>query len=203
VYALLKQAHPEWSAAAAKSALMTTAYQSVLDNDRVSPADPFDFGAGHIRPGGTWNKGSATEPGLVYDAGFLDYLGFLCDEAPEVFANPAATCGTLESIGIPVTAENLNYPSIGAAEVPGSITVMRTVTSVASENGWREYTASVEAPPGFSVTVEPSTFSLRSGESLTFYVTITNVSAPIGEWRFGSLTWVDKTGNYSVRSPMR
>jgi subtilisin family serine protease len=202
VFALLKQAHPEWSAAAAKSALMTTAYQSVLDNDRVSPADPFDFGAGHIRPGGNWSKGSVTEPGLVYDAGFLDYLGFLCDEEPSVFGDPAGTCGLLESIGVPTTAENLNYPSIGASEAPGSITVMRTVTSVAKENGWREYTAQVVAPPGYSVTVEPSTFRLRSGESQTFYVHITNVSAPIGAWRFGSLTWVDKTGNYRVYSPI-
>jgi hypothetical protein len=202
VYALLKQAHPEWSAAAAKSALMTTAYQAVLDNDRVSPADPFDFGAGHIRPGGQWNKGSATEPGLVYDAGFLDYLGFLCDEAPEVFVNPAATCASLASIGIPITAENLNHPSIGASEVPGAITVMRTVTSVAKESGWREYTAQVEAPPGFSVTVEPSAFRLRSGESQTFSVHIVNIGAQIGEWRFGSLNWVDKTGGYSVRSPI-
>ena len=52
LYALLKQAHPAWSAATAKSALMTTAYQNVRDNDRVHKADPFDFGAGHVRPGG-------------------------------------------------------------------------------------------------------------------------------------------------------
>ena len=55
---------------------MTTAYQDVLDNDRMSPADPFDMGAGHINPGGKANKGSIFEPGLVYNAGFLDYLGF-------------------------------------------------------------------------------------------------------------------------------
>ena len=47
VYALIKQAHPDWSEAMAKSAIMTTAYQGVVDNDRSSPADPFDFGAGH------------------------------------------------------------------------------------------------------------------------------------------------------------
>ena len=203
VYALLKQAHPDWSAAAAKSALMTTAYQqNVLDNDRVSPADPFDFGAGHIRPGDKWIKGSVTEPGLVYDAGFLDYLGFLCDEAPEVYANPAATCASLAAGGVPIAAENLNYPSIGVAEVRASITVQRKVTSVAKENGVREYTAQVEAPPGFTVSVEPSKFSLRSGASQTFSLRITKTGAPNEEWRFGALTWKDKTQNFSVRSPI-
>jgi subtilisin family serine protease len=202
VFALLKQAHPEWSAAMAKSALMTTAYQDVLDNNRVSPADPFDMGAGHINPGGPWNKGSITEPGLAYDAGFLDYLGFLCDEGPEVFANPAGTCGALESLGVPTEAHNLNYPSIGAANVPGSLTITRTVTSVAKENGWRNYTVSVDAPPGYTVNVSPSTFSLKKGQSVTYSVSFTNVSAPVGEWRFGSLTWNDQTGSYHVYSPI-
>ena len=33
-------------------------------------------------------------------------------------------------------------------------------------------------------------------------MTITNVDAPIGEWRFGSLTWHEKNGEYSVYSPI-
>lgn len=202
LFALLKQAHPDWSAAAARSALMTTAYQGVLDNDRVSPAEPFDMGAGHVNPGGAVRKGSAFQPGLVYDAGFYDYLGFLCDAGPEVFANPAATCGTLESIGIPTEARNLNYPSIGVARVVGSETISRTVTSVAQENGNRTYRASVVAPAGYTVTVSPSTLTLRNGQSATFEVMITNVSAPVGAWRFGSLTWSDTTGNYKARSPI-
>ena len=56
-----------------------------------SPADPFDMGGGHVVPN------SALDPGLVYDAGFLDYLAYLCG------ANPGAvsqgTCDFLEAIG--------------------------------------------------------------------------------------------------------
>jgi subtilisin family serine protease len=202
VFALLKQAHPEWSAAMAKSALMTTAHQNVLDNNRTSPADPFDMGAGHIRPGGEWSKGSVTEPGLVYDAGFLDYLGFMCDAFPAALSNPAATCPALAAAGIPTKAINLNYPSIGISQVPGTKTVTRTVTSVAKESGWRTYSANVVAPPGYTVSVSPATIRLRTGQSATFTVTVTNVSAPVGQWRFGSLTWREKDGNYSVYSPI-
>jgi hypothetical protein len=92
LFALLKQVHPEWSAAAAKSALMTTASIDVRDNDRVSLADPFDMGAGHVNPGSPAAAGSSFNPGLVYDAGLLEYFGFLCDEGPEVFTEPEATC---------------------------------------------------------------------------------------------------------------
>ena len=202
VFALVKQAHPDWSAAEAKSALMTTAYQDVRDNDRVSPANPFAMGAGHIRPGGKVNKGSLYEPGLVYDAGFNEYLGFLCEADPSVFGNPTATCNSLSNAGIPTTARNLNLPSIGIANVPGSITVQRTVTSVANDNGWRTYQVSVDAPEGFNVSVSPASFRVKPGMSVTYQVTVTNVSAPIGEWHFGSLDWKDDTGHYVVHSPV-
>ena len=38
--------------------------------------------------------------------------------------------------------------------------------------------------------------------SASYQVTITNLSAPVGEWRFGSLTWSDSTGHYDVYSPI-
>jgi hypothetical protein len=199
-FALLKQAHPEWSPAMAKSALMTTAYQDVMKEDGMTPADPFDMGAGHLDVGGKANKGSALEPGLVYDAGLFEYAAFTCGMDWGVFTS--GSCDFLESIGVPTEPYNLNVPSIGVAELPGSQTVVRTVTSVAKENGWREYTVSVDAPPGYEVTVSPSTIQLKSGQSATYEVTITNVGAPAGEWRFGSLTWSDKTGNYDVYSPI-
>jgi hypothetical protein len=99
---LLKQAHPNWSAAEAKSALMTSARQDVLSNDRKTQAGPFDMGSGHVKPGRPGDTGSSFQPGLAYDAGFNEYLGFLCDADPSVFGNPDATCGSLEADGVPV-----------------------------------------------------------------------------------------------------
>jgi hypothetical protein len=200
IFALIKQAHPDWSPAMAKSALMTTAYQDVLKEDGVTLADPFDMGAGHVNPGNPVHKGSAFQPGLVYDAGLLEYAAFTCGADLGIFT--PGSCAFLESIGVPSDPSDLNLSSIGIQDLTGSQTVQRTVTSVAQENGWREYTVSVDAPAGFNVTVSPSTLRLKSGQSATYYVTVSNVSAPVGEWRHGSLTWTDNTGNYSVRSPL-
>ena len=200
MFALIKQAHPDWTPAMAKSAIMTTAYQRVKKEDGVTPADPFDMGAGHLNPGSPVHKGSAFQPGLVYDAGLFEYAAFTCGADLGVFT--PGTCAFLESLGVPSDPSDLNLPSIGIEGLAGSQTVQRTVTSVAKENGWREYKVSVDAPPGYRVAVNPSKIRLKKGDSATYYVTITNVSAPAGEWRHGSLTWMDKTGNYSVRSPI-
>jgi subtilisin family serine protease len=201
IFALLKQAQPDWSPAMAKSAIMTTAHQDVKDNDRVSDADPFDMGAGHVDPGEQANKGSPFQPGLAYHAGLFEYAAYTCGEDFGVFTS--GSCDFLEAIGVPLEPYNLNLPSIGIAELAGSQTVARTVTSVARESGWRDYTVSVEAPPGYSVTVTPSSFSLKRGDTATYHVTITNDgSVPAGEWRFGSLTWNDDTGHYDVYSPI-
>lgn len=199
LFALISQEHPDWSAAMAKSALMTTADTDVLDNDRVTQATPFEMGSGHANLGGPGTTGSAFQPGLVYDAGFNDYLGFLCDADPSVFGNPAATCGSLTDAGFATEAHNLNYPSIGVAQLAGSETVTRTVTSVASRPV--KYTVAVDEPDGYDVTVSPSSFTIPAGQSRTFEVEIDNVSGPIGEWRFGSLTW-NAAGGFAVRSPI-
>ncbi len=159
--------------------------------------------AGHVNPGNAVHKGSSFQPGLVYDAGFNEYLGFLCDAAPQVFVDPVATCALLDSLGIPTDASDLNLPSIGIAELAGSQTVVRTVTSVARENGWRTYDVSVDAPEGYDVVVTPSRIRLRRGQTATYEVTITNNGGgPVGVWRHGSLEWNDTTGSYRVYSPI-
>ncbi|HSG88099.1 MAG TPA: S8 family serine peptidase [Pseudomonadales bacterium] len=200
LFALLKQAHPDWTPAIAKSALMTTAYQGVKKEDGVTAADPFDMGAGHVDPGGQANKDSIFEPGLAYDAGLFEYAAFTCGGELGVFS--AGTCGFLDAIGVPSAPTDLNLPSIGIADVVGSTTVTRTVTSVARESGWRTYVAQVDAPPGFAVDVSPASLRLKRGMSASFEVTVSNLSAPEDSWQFGDLTWVADNGLYEVRSPM-
>ena len=199
--ALLKQAHPDWSPAMAKSALMTSARQDVRKQDGETRADPFDFGAGHVDPSGRASAdGSVFNPGLVYDAGAVDYVAFLCD-TPSAFAVPllvGVSCEVLAEAGFQTIATNLNYPSIAVSEVPGAKTITRTVTNVSDETN--TYRARVDEPRGYDVTVTPNRITLEPGDTATFEVAFTNVNAPIGEWRFGSLSWVD--GRNRVRSPI-
>lgn len=191
--ALLRQMHPDWSPAMVKSALMTSAHQDVKKEDGSTPADPFDMGGGHIAPN------PAANPGLAYDAGFLDYLGFLCGAAPQAFANPDATCAFLKSLGIPTDPSGLNIASIGIADLAGSQTISRTVTSVTPDTAI--YNVSIDAPPGVDVTVTPETLVLEPGEMATYDVTFTSgAGATLDQWAFGSLTWSD--GTRSARSPI-
>ncbi|MDP9494777.1 MAG: S8 family serine peptidase, partial [Actinomycetota bacterium] len=197
LFALIKQAHPDWSSAMAKSALMTTARQDVRKEDGRGRATPFDFGAGHVDPSGTTSTaGSLFNPGLVYDAGLFEYAGFTCGAEAEIFS--PGTCDFLAGLGVPLETYNLNYPSIGVSEVPGTKTVIRTVTNVSNETA--TYRADVDEPRGFDVEVNPNRIRLAPGESVAFQVTFVSDGAPIGEWRFGSLTW--ESGRNDVRSPI-
>jgi subtilisin family serine protease len=190
--ALVLQEHPDWSPAAVKSAFMTTARQNIVKEDLETRADPFDFGAGHVDP----NK--AIDPGLVYDAGTLDYLAASCGTVSPLLSPD--DCGVVESLGFSLDPANLNLPSIAVGELLGEKTIVRRVTNVNSRSN--RYRASVKSPPGFRVTVTPSTLTLEPGETQSFEVTIRNVSAPPGEWRFGRLSWKSGNGNFSVRSPI-
>ena len=211
MYALLKQVHPDWSAAAAKSALMTTANSSVLDSDRLSPATPLATGSGMARTGGPALRGSAFNPGLIYDAGLGQYQGFLCDEGRDGVPDSEATCAAFAAAGVPTHATDLNYPSIGDEAVSGSATVVRSVMGVTDST--ISYRAAVVEPAGYAITVTPSELTIAPGQTVWFSVTITNLgtSTP-GEWRFGSLTWSGggtsvgssgyAYGGFNVRSPI-
>jgi subtilisin family serine protease len=188
---LLRQAHPTWSPAAIKSALMTTGYSTL--NDGVAGASngllPWSQGAGHIDP----NK--AIDPGLVYDAGKADYIQYNCkvNKATVTPASDCTTYGTLDE------TYNLNLPSItvNAVQVPGATTIRRSVTNVGATDA--TYTASASVP-GFSTVVTPSTLTLAPGATGSFTVQLTKTTAPVTVWRFGSLSWTD--GTHTVKIPV-
>ena len=190
VAALLLQAHPEWSPAAIKSALMTTARQTVSGSDGETPANPFDFGAGHIVPN------NAVDPGLVYETSNDEYDAFACG-----IASPAVTddrCSELEAAGFSFSAADLNQPAISVGRLANERTVRRTVTNPGEQSA--TYTASVVPPSGIGVTVVPLSVSLGPGQSGSYDVTLRFESGPIDLWRVGSLTW--QSGDRSVYSPL-
>ena len=195
-FAILKQAHPDWSPAIAKSALMTTARQDIKKSFSDIPADPFDIGAGEILPT------AAMDPGLAYDAGLFDYAAFTCGNQNTIFTSD--TCDFLESIGFSFDGSDLNLPSIGIGSLIGSQTVPRTVTAVYNNEGNKTFHVSVDAPPGIDVVVSPSTIELLGkGSTMDFEVTFSvNDDTVMDEWTFGSLTWVHEDDNYYVRSPI-
>lgn len=203
VAALLKARHPEWSPAAIKSALMTTAYvhdnthRPLLDASTASPSTPYDHGAGHINPL------KALDPGLIYDIESQDYFEFLCTQKLprgqlRVFGkNPNKTCKNTRA-----NAGDLNYPAISVVfpEKPSvsSLTLHRTVTNVGPPVS--NYHLAVSEFIGVSIKVEPEMLKFtRKNQKLSYKITFTSKyqqTAP----EFGGLVWKD--GVHSVRSPI-
>jgi hypothetical protein len=60
------------------------------------------------------------------------------------------------------------------------------------------YRASVAAPPGFTVQVNPSRLDVPAGATRAFTVTFTRTTAAFGQYAFGSLEWQD--GVHAVHS---
>ncbi|CAI9102294.1 OLC1v1000537C1 [Oldenlandia corymbosa var. corymbosa] len=207
--ALLKSAHPDWSPAAIRSAMMTTSsvidngFHPMVDESTGKPSTPYDFGAGHL------NLDLAMDPGLVYDLTNNDYVNFLCGieygpKTIQVITKAPVSCPARKPF-----PENLNYPSIAALFSSGSTgvstkTFFRTVTNVGAEAN-AVYTAKIEAPKGVSVSVKPSKLVFTEKiRKLSYYVSVTadskNLVLGNSGAVFGSLSWVD--GKHVVRSPM-
>jgi len=183
VAALMKQLRPTWSPAAIKSALMTTASAVKLPNGSVD-TNRWGYGAGHVDPN------AAARVSLVYDAGPVDYLRFLCGVGS--LSGASTTCQNVGSIA----PYNLNLPSM-TAEVLGRATLQRRVTNTG--NATANFVASASLP-GFTVEVVPSQLSLAPGQTGQFEVRLARTTAPAGSWSFGELSW--SNGVQQVRSPL-
>ncbi|KAG6405724.1 hypothetical protein SASPL_133318 [Salvia splendens] len=146
VVALLKNAHPDWSPAAIKSAIMTTADQvnhegKPINDQRLLPADVFATGAGHVNPT------NANDPDLIYDLKPEDYIPYLCG-----LNLSNAQVGTVVHRRVDCKKETsireaqLNYSSFSIRLRLTLQNYARTVTNVCEANS--EYKVSVAAPAG-------------------------------------------------------
>ena len=188
--ALLMDLHPDWTPMMIKSALMTTGYD-VLDGGTPAPnTNPvliFRQGAGHVAPN------SAADPGLVFNSGWNDWLSFICATQPQGLD---ATCNALWGMGYSKDPSDFNVPSIAIADLAGSQTVTRTVTNVGPKS---TYSVSFSGA-GISASVSPSSFTLKTGESRTLQITVSNIGAALNSYTGGQLTWSD--GTHNVRIPV-
>lgn len=208
--ALLKAAHPEWSPAAIRSALMTTAYtvdnrgETMLDESTGNSSTVMDYGAGHVHPQ------KAMDPGLIYDLTTYDYVDFLCNsnyttKNIQTITRKHADCSGAKRAG---HIGNLNYPSLSAVfqqygRHKMSTHFIRTVTNVGDANS--VYTATVRPPSGTSVTVQPDKLTFRRvGQKLNFLLrveaTAVKLSPGSSSLKSGSLVWSD--GKHLVTSPI-
>jgi subtilisin family serine protease len=188
VAALLKEAHPDWSPSVLKSALMTSAYQQVVNPDG-SATNPFDRGAGHISP----NR--AIDPGLVYTNEFRDHAAYLCGTLLPPYSQ--ADCAGYAAAGFSGVASDLNLPSVALAGLVTGDVVKRRVTNLGPPS---TYSASIVAPPDVAISVQPATLVLGTGESADVSLRFTSASTAFDLWDFGQLTWND--GKHTVVSPI-
>ncbi|KAJ0744510.1 putative tripeptidyl-peptidase II [Helianthus annuus] len=198
IVGLLKTLHPDWSPAAIRSAIMTTARTrdneaKPMTNASHIKATPFSYGAGHVQP----NR--AMDPGLVYDLTTTDHLNFLCalgytKSQIEKFSETPYACPSKN-----ISLLDFNYPSITVPNLNGSVTVTRTVKNVGSP---ATYTSYVFKPAGVSVRVQPKSLKFKKiGEEKMFKVTFkSKMGRAVGEYAFGQLKWSD--GKHNVRSPI-
>ncbi|KAH0465605.1 hypothetical protein IEQ34_005708 [Dendrobium chrysotoxum] len=203
IAALLKARHPNWSPAAIKSALMTTAYvhdntlQPLRDAATTTQSTPYDHGAGHIHPL------KALDPGLVYDITPNDYFEFLCTQKLTPIQLKVFTKTSNRSCKHSLaSAGDLNYPAISAV-IPDTNTstflqLHRTVTNVGHPNS--TYHVKISPPRGAEVVVEPTVLRFsRQNQKLSYTVSFRTKAAQSSP-EFGALTWHD--GTHSVRSPV-
>ncbi|CAN8325478.1 unnamed protein product [Cochlearia groenlandica] len=205
IVVLLKALHPDWSPAALKSAIMTTAWKTdplgepmFAEGSPRKLADPFDYGAGLV------NAEKARDPGLVYDMNLDDYIHYFCasgynDTSITILTGKQTKCSTpLPSI------LDFNYPAI---TVPGlteeeEASAARTVTNVGPVDS--VYRAVIVAPKGVKVAVEPETLVFDScKKKLGFKVRFSTRRKSNTGYFFGSLTWTDGTRNVTIPLSVR
>jgi hypothetical protein len=206
VAALLKAAHPEWSPAAIRSAMMTTSdtvdntQGPIKDVGNDKPASPFAIGAGHVNP----NK--AIDPGLIYDVKLEDYVNLLC--ALNYSMKQIQTITKSASYNCSTPSLDLNYPSfIAFFNANDSNSDLKTVQefhrTVTNIGGQSTYIASATPMKGIQVRVTPDKLVFKEkNEKQSFKLSIEGPRRLQEGTVFGYLSWSDTAGKHVVRSPI-
>ncbi|EFJ05762.1 hypothetical protein SELMODRAFT_136624 [Selaginella moellendorffii] len=196
VAALIKQKHPSWTPAMISSSIMTTA--SVVDSkggiiqavtDQVVIGTPFDFGAGFV------NVSAALDPGIVFDAGYQDYVSFMCSLNTTQAWKDAVKQATHSDCSIAMDAAyNLNSPSITVSSLKGNVVVRRRVSSVSDVA--ETYTAALVRPENVTADIVPATFTLGPHQEASFELRLGLTDGKLlADYVFGQLMLVGDRGH--------
>ncbi|CAN4127714.1 unnamed protein product [Withania somnifera] len=200
IAALIKEKHPGWSPAAITSAMMTTADITGHSNtpilaqqtNQLSPATPFDFGAGLVNPS------RAIDPGLVFKASFKHYVLFLCS-VPGV---DEMSVRRAVGVGCPnkkkAWCSDLNTPSVTISNLVGSRKVIRRVTNVGGVD--ENYQVIVQEPLGVSVSITPQVFKIIANAS-RHIILVLNATQTTNTYSFGEIV-LQGNQNHKVRMPL-
>ncbi|MCC6504860.1 MAG: hypothetical protein IT475_05370, partial [Aquimonas sp.] len=161
---LIRSAHPTWTPQEVKSAMQLTAKREGLWSDALTPWNPEHVGNGRV------DLNKALLSGLVMNETFANFVA----------SNPATG-------GNPRT---LNLPSMRFTNCPGECVWVRTFrNTLGVATTWN---AVVDAPPGVSVTVTPSSFSFTGNINETQTVTMSvRLSEAVSTRRYGRVNFVE------------
>ena len=171
---LVKAAHPTWTPAEIKSALMTSSVQTVVKEDGVTPAGVFDDGAGSIR------ADRAVNPTLVFNETYADFVAAGSD---------------------PLHRVDLNIPSVDATTFTGDLVTHRTAINVSGSG--QNLAVSITQPAGVTILVGNNNHDLHIAKdsSLTFPIEISAPDVANGQYQ-ARITLTPAKGGNAVTIPV-
>jgi subtilisin family serine protease len=172
--ALLKALNPDWTPGQIKSALMMTAtVDGLVKEDGVTPVDNFDAGSGRV------DLNVAGDPGLSISESTANFF---------MYEN---------------NLWNANYPSLYIPNMPGQMTVERTLQSELDYDAW--WITTVEGDEDLVVDVMVfngvrTHIPMRAGRERTIGIRVDASAVPLGETRMAVLKLTH--GDHVLRFPI-
>lgn len=161
----------------------------LMKDETGKPATPFAYGAGHFQPL------KASDPGLIYDSSYTDYILHACSLAETQELKLKYQCPN------PLPDPNdLNYPSIQIHRLNCTKkTIMRTVTNVGSPRS--VYKFSAQSPKEYTILASPNVLEFEHvGEKKNFTITVmanggqvpAKTESDEDQYYFGLYAWTNK-----------